>query len=58
MNRLFRLFSQTRMEFKARRMKGVFKSYLEFEMNHGDDAKVEAVKAKAKDYVMSLSLGA
>lgn len=45
---------QTGMEFNAKRMKGVFKKYLQFEMDHGDEAGVEAVKAKATEYVTSL----
>eukprot|EP00903_Cladosiphon_okamuranus_P010099 g9564.t2 len=45
----------TGMDFNAKRMKGVFKKYLQFEMEHGDEAGVEAVKAKATDYVASLA---
>lgn len=47
--------SQTGMDFNAKRMKGVFKKYLQFEMDHGDEAGVEAVKAKATEYVASLA---
>lgn len=46
---------QTGMDFNAKRMKGVFKKYLQFEMDHGDEAGVEAVKAKATEYVASLA---
>lgn len=42
------------MGFNAKRMKGVFKKFLQFEMDHGDEAGVEAVKAKATEYVASL----
>lgn len=47
--------SQTGMDFNAKRMKGVFKKYLQFEMEHGDEAGVDAVKAKATEYVASLA---
>ena len=43
------------MDFNAKRMKGVFKKYLQFEMDHGDEAGVEAVKEKATEYVASLA---
>lgn len=43
------------MAFNAKRMKGVFKKYMQFEMDHGDEASVEAVKAKATAYVTSLT---
>ena len=46
---------QTGMDFNAKRMKGVFKKYLQFEMDHGDESGVEAVKAKATEYVASLT---
>ncbi|CAM9425382.1 unnamed protein product, partial [Ectocarpus sp. 8 AP-2014] len=45
----------TGMDFNAKRMKGVFKKYLQFEMEHGDEAGVNAVKAKATEYVASLA---
>ncbi|CAN0347508.1 unnamed protein product [Ectocarpus sp. 6 AP-2014] len=45
----------TGMDFNAKRMKGVFKKYLQFEMEHGDEARVNAVKAKATEYVASLA---
>ncbi|CAM9261976.1 unnamed protein product [Hapterophycus canaliculatus] len=44
----------TGMDFNAKRMKGVFKKYLQFEMEHGTEAGVDAVKAKATAYVASL----
>lgn len=47
--------SQTGMEFNAKRMKGVFKKYMQFETDHGDEAGVENVKAKAMEYVASLT---
>lgn len=47
--------AQTGMNFNAKRMKGVFKKYLQFEIEHGDDAGVDAVKAKATEYVASLA---
>lgn len=43
------------MEFSAKRMKGVYKKYMQFEMEHGDKAGVENVKAKAMEYVASLT---
>lgn len=43
------------MEFNPKRMKGVFKKYLQFEMEHGDEAARNAVKAKASEYVASLA---
>lgn len=43
------------MDFNAKRMKGVFKKFLQFEMDHGDEAGVEVVKAKATEYVASLA---
>lgn len=49
------LSAQTGMDFNAKRMKGVFKKYLQFEMEHGDEAGVDAVKAKATEYVASLA---
>ena len=49
------LLSQIRMDFNAKRMKSVFKKYLHFEMEHGNEAGVEAVKVKAKEYVASLA---
>lgn len=48
-------FEKTVMGFNAKRMKGVFKKFLQFEMDHGDQAGVDAVKAKATEYVASLS---
>ncbi|CAM9617435.1 unnamed protein product [Laminaria digitata] len=45
----------TGMDFNAKRMKGVFKKYLQFEMDHGDESGVEAVKEKATEYVASLA---
>lgn len=51
----FLSLAQTGMDFNAKRMKGVFKKYLQFEMEHGDEAGVNAVKAKATEYVASLA---
>ncbi|CAN0384506.1 unnamed protein product [Discosporangium mesarthrocarpum] len=44
----------TGMNFNPRRMKSIFKKYLQYEVDHGDPDGVEAVKAKAKEYVASL----
>ena len=41
------------MKISAKKMKFIFKRYLEFERQHGSSADVEAVKEKAKAYVES-----
>lgn len=46
---------QTGMQFNPKRMKGVFKKYMQFEQEHGDEAGVENVKGKAMAYVASLA---
>ena len=37
----------------SKKMKFIFKRYLEFERKHGDDLSVENVKTKAMDFVES-----
>lgn len=39
------------MDFSAKKMKFLFKKYLTFEQNHGDDGSVAHVKQLAKDFV-------
>ena len=39
------------MKLSSKKMKFVFKRYLEFERKHGTSATVEAVKDKAKAFV-------
>ncbi|GLD96224.1 hypothetical protein PINS_up004902 [Pythium insidiosum] len=39
------------MEFSAKKMKFLFKKYLAFEQERGDDDSVEHVKQLAKSYV-------
>ena len=41
------------MKISAKKMKFIFKRYLEFERQHGSSTDVEAVKEKAKAYVKS-----
>ncbi|KAG7393023.1 hypothetical protein PHYPSEUDO_013511 [Phytophthora pseudosyringae] len=41
------------MEFSAKKMKFLFKKYLQFEQEQGDDEHVEHVKQLAKDFVAS-----
>ncbi|KAG7397469.1 hypothetical protein PHYBOEH_000689 [Phytophthora boehmeriae] len=41
------------MEFSAKKMKFLFKKYLQFEQEQGDDDRVEHVKQLAKDFVAS-----
>ena len=41
------------LKISAKKMKFIFKRYLEFERQHGSSAGVEAVKEKAKAYVES-----
>ncbi|MEO0336705.1 MAG: hypothetical protein AAF202_09930 [Pseudomonadota bacterium] len=38
-------------EIPAKKMKFIFKKYLSFEQEHGDEATVEAVKQKAIAYI-------
>ncbi|CAM9645217.1 unnamed protein product, partial [Phaeothamnion confervicola] len=42
-------------DFNARRMKGIFSKFLQFEVEHGDAATAEAAKQAARDYVASLA---
>lgn len=39
------------MSFKTRKMKYFFKRYVQYEMEHGTEEKVEQVKLKAQEYV-------
>lgn len=39
----------------TRNMKAIFKKYLSFEANYGDEEREEYVKQKARDYVKSLA---
>ena len=41
----------THLKVSTKKMKFIFKKYLEFEREHGSPAGVEAVKEKAKAYV-------
>ncbi|XP_048585462.1 protein RRP5 homolog isoform X2 [Nematostella vectensis] len=41
------------MNLSSRKMKFLFKKYLDFEREHGDEMSVEAVKTKAMEYVES-----
>ncbi|CAI5732479.1 unnamed protein product [Hyaloperonospora brassicae] len=41
------------MEFSAKKMKFLFKKFLQFEQDQGDDKQVEHVKQLAKDFVAS-----
>lgn len=41
------------LKLSVQKMKGVFKKFLQLEMEHGNEATVEAVKEKAKTYVES-----
>uniref|UniRef100_A0A7S3UYU4 S1 motif domain-containing protein n=1 Tax=Heterosigma akashiwo TaxID=2829 RepID=A0A7S3UYU4_HETAK len=43
------------LSLSPHKMKNVFKKYLRFEMEHGDEEKAEEVKAKAQEYVRSLA---
>ncbi|RLN80155.1 hypothetical protein BBJ28_00008758 [Nothophytophthora sp. Chile5] len=43
------------MEFSAKKMKFLFKKYLQFEQEQGDDDRVEHVKQLAKDFVASVA---
>jgi len=42
------------MQFKPKKMKFLFKKYLEYETNHGTPESIEMVKDKANQYVQSL----
>ena len=44
------------MKISAKKMKFIFKRYLEFERQHGSLAGVEIVKEKAKAYVESRTM--
>jgi rRNA biogenesis protein RRP5 len=39
------------LELPAKKMKFLFKKYLEYEKQHGDEASVDRVKKAAMDYV-------
>ena len=41
----------TSLELAPKKMKFLFKKYLDFEASHGEPARVEAVKQRAMDYV-------
>ncbi|KAL2653093.1 hypothetical protein R1flu_021221 [Riccia fluitans] len=41
------------LELQAKKMKSLFKRYLDFEKSQGDEGRVEYVKAKAMEYVES-----
>lgn len=41
----------TAMMLPPKKMKFLFKKYLEFERKNGDEARVEAVRAKAMEFV-------
>jgi rRNA biogenesis protein RRP5 len=41
----------TALSLPAKKMKAIFKKYLEVEKEHGDEESVERVKAKAFDFV-------
>ncbi|KAJ1679818.1 rRNA biogenesis protein rrp5, partial [Spiromyces aspiralis] len=43
----------TVMKFSSKKMKSLFKQWLQFEKAHGDEEHVEAVKARALEYVQS-----
>ena len=43
----------TTLNLSTKKMKILFKRYLEFEKKYGDDEKIEGVKRKAVDYVQS-----
>ncbi len=42
------------MTLKPKKMKFLFKRFLEYESQHGDEETVQSVKAKANDYVKSI----
>jgi len=44
------------LKISAKKMKFIFKRYLEFEKQHGGPASVELVKEKAKAYVESRTI--
>ena len=47
-----RLFDRaTSLELAPKKMKFLFKKYLSFESDHGDDERVEIVKQRAMEYV-------
>uniref|UniRef100_K3WWJ4 rRNA biogenesis protein RRP5 n=1 Tax=Globisporangium ultimum (strain ATCC 200006 / CBS 805.95 / DAOM BR144) TaxID=431595 RepID=K3WWJ4_GLOUD len=45
------------MDFSAKKMKFLFKKYLQYEQEHGDDDSVEHVKQLAKDFVAQAAAG-
>ena len=44
------------LKISAKKMKFIFKRYLEFERQHGSPAGVESVKEKAEAYVESRTM--
>lgn len=53
-----RLFDRViNMKFSSKKMKFMFKKYLVYESEHGDEHSVEHVKQKAKEYVESIVQG-
>lgn len=45
------------MDFSAKKMKFLFKKFLQYEQEHGDDESVEHVKQLAKDFVAQAAAG-
>ena len=41
------------MNLSAKKMKFIFKKYMDFEMKHGSEENVERVREKAVEYVES-----
>ena len=41
------------MQIPAKRMKVIFKKYMDYEVEHGDNNTIEEVKKKALDFVTS-----
>jgi rRNA biogenesis protein RRP5 len=55
-DRARRLYERmTTAKMSSRAMRNIFKKFLRFEMQHGNDETVEHVKAKARDYVQAMS---
>jgi len=42
------------LKLKPKKIQFFFKKYLEFEVNQGDEKKVEKIKEKAQEYVKSI----
>jgi rRNA biogenesis protein RRP5 len=52
--RIKNLFERiTHMEIPVKKMKFIFKKYMDYEMQHGTDESIEQVKQKAMEYVQS-----